>query len=184
MNGLFAAAGEIQGVLAAAGWRHCFIGGLAVQRWGEPRLTRDVDLTLLTGFGREAVFVDALLERFESRLPNAADFALRNRVLLLRASEGVPIDIALGALPFEERAVERATPWTVPGTEPLLTCSAEDLVVHKVFAGRDRDWADVGGIIARQGDRLDVAAIESELDPLLELKNDQTAMARFRAMLG
>ena len=38
-------------------------GGLAVQRWGEPRLTRDADLTLLTGFGKEARFASALLER-------------------------------------------------------------------------------------------------------------------------
>jgi hypothetical protein len=121
LNGLYAAAGEIQGVLAGAGWRYCFIDGLAVQRWGEPRLTRDVDLTLLTGFGGEEPFVDALLERFDSRVPEARDFALQNRVLLLRASEGVPIDIALGALPFEKRTVERATLWPVPGTEPLLT---------------------------------------------------------------
>lgn len=38
----------------------------------------------------------------------ARDFALRNRVLLLRSSEGIGIDIALGALPFEEKAIERA----------------------------------------------------------------------------
>ena len=29
------------------------MGGVALQRWGEPRLTQDVDLTLLTGFGDE-----------------------------------------------------------------------------------------------------------------------------------
>ena len=42
-------------------WRACVIGGLAVQRWGEPRLTRDVDLSLLTGFGQEAPFVEKLI---------------------------------------------------------------------------------------------------------------------------
>lgn len=184
MNGLFAAAGEVQGVLVAAGWRYCFIGGLAVQRWGEPRLTRDVDLTLLTGFGHEAPFIEHLLQRFESRIPDAAEFALRNRVLLLKASEGVPLDIALGGLPFEERAVIRATSWAVPGGESLLTCSAEDLVVHKVFASRHRDWADVDGIIARQGATLDMATIEAELAPLLALKGDEMALSRLRGMLG
>ncbi len=183
MNGLFSAASEVQNVLLAAGWRYCFIGGLAVQRWGEPRLTHDVDLTLLTGFGDEAPFIDLLVGRFDSRIPDAAEFAFRNRVLLLKASEGVPIDIALGGLPFEERTVERATAWSVPDGDPLLTCSAEDLVVHKVFAGRNRDWADVDGIIARQGATLDMAAIEAELVPLLELKGDESALPRLREML-
>lgn len=183
MNGLFVAADEVQQFLHGAGWRFCFIGGLAVQRWGEPRLTRDVDLTLLTGFGQEETFVAALLNRFPSRIEDPAGFARRSRVLLLRTAAGVPIDIALGVLPFEERAVGRASAWSVPDTGPLLTCSAEDLVVHKVFAGRDRDWADVDGIIARHGPSLDLPLILEELDPLLELKGDTAALGRFRAML-
>lgn len=35
----------------------CFIGGLALLRWGEPRTTRDTNLTLLTGFGGEERFI-------------------------------------------------------------------------------------------------------------------------------
>ena len=42
-------------------WRCCFIGGIAVQRWSQARITRDVDLTLLTGFGHEAPFIEAPL---------------------------------------------------------------------------------------------------------------------------
>ena len=37
-------------------WKVCIIGGIALLRWGEP-LTRDVDVTLLSGFGREDGFV-------------------------------------------------------------------------------------------------------------------------------
>lgn len=183
MNGLFTAAEEVQRFIRDAGWRFCFIGGLAVQRWGEPRLTRDVDLTLLTGFGQEAPFIERLVGRFDSRVDDPAGFALRTRVLLLRSAQGVPIDVALGGLPFEERAVDRSSPWPVIGTEPLQTCSAEDLIVHKVFAGRARDWADVEGIIARQGPRLDVHAILDELAPLLELKEDSEGLRRFQDLL-
>ena len=53
MNALFSAATEIEAFCAARGWRCALIGGLAVQRWGEPRQTRDVDLTILTGLGGE-----------------------------------------------------------------------------------------------------------------------------------
>jgi len=47
MNALLEAAAEIQHFLLNAGEKFCFIGGVALQRWGEPRFTRDVDLTVL-----------------------------------------------------------------------------------------------------------------------------------------
>ena len=183
MNRIYAAALELERACIAAGFSFCFIGGLAVQRWGEPRLTQDVDLTLLTGFGGEGPFIDELLRRFAGRLPDAAAFAFANRVLLLRASNGVPLDVALGAMPFEERTIARATAFAIGENESLRTCSAEDLIVHKVFAGRDKDWLDVRGIIVRQGDHLDRDLIWRELEPLLELRGGEPVAGRLRAML-
>lgn len=184
MNVIFGAAREIEESCRAHAWGFCIIGGLAVQRWGEPRLTRDVDVTLLTGFGTERGFVDELLRSFRGRIPDAREFALANRVLLLLSSDGVPIDIALGAMPFEEAAVRRATPYRVAPDVELTTCSAEDLVVMKAFAGRDRDWADVEGIATRQGPRLDEELVWRELLPLLDLKEDRDAEPRLRRILG
>ena len=37
MNALFLAAADLQAFCSAHGWNCCVIGGLAVQRWGEPR---------------------------------------------------------------------------------------------------------------------------------------------------
>jgi hypothetical protein len=62
VNALIRAAADLQAVCEANQWRFCFIGGLAVLRWGEPRETIDVDLTLITGFGRERAFASVLLE--------------------------------------------------------------------------------------------------------------------------
>ena len=114
-------AGELQTFCEAEGWRFCFIGGLALQRWGEPRETIDVDLTLLTGFGGEEPFIQKLLKKFPQRVEDAGKFAQLHRVLLLRSVSGVGIDIALGALPFEESAVSRASLFTFPGDVPLRT---------------------------------------------------------------
>lgn len=184
MNAIFSAAREIQDFCRSRSWRFCVIGGLAVQRWGEPRLTRDVDVTLLTGFGGEASFVDALLSAFPARLSDARDFALRNRVLLVSSSSGIPIDVALGAMPFEEAAVSRATLFRVAPELELSTCSAEDLVVFKAFAGRSRDWLDIEGIVSRQGAKLDVSLIWHELRPLLELKDDSESAIRLQRLLA
>ena len=103
MNELCRVALEVQFECEKRHWKFCFIGGLAVQHWGEPRFTRDVDLTLLTGFGKEEDYIDPLLETFAPRMEGCRDFALQNRVLLLKSSEGIGIDIALGALPLRNR---------------------------------------------------------------------------------
>ena len=69
---------------------------------------------------------------------------------------------ALEARPFEERAVSRASPFLVAEGISLLTCSAEDLIVFKAFAGRAQDWIAVEGIALRQHRRLDEGVIWQE----------------------
>jgi hypothetical protein len=183
VNPLFAAALDLQRFFEARQWRFCFIGGLAVQRWGEPRLTLDVDCTLLTGFGDEARYVDELLVTFAGRVERPREFALAHRVLLLYGAAKVPLDVALGAMPFEERCIERASPFDVGNGRTLLTCSAEDLIVYKAFAGRERDWVDIESVILRQGEALDATAIERELMPLLGLKEDVDTQPRLQRLL-
>ena len=174
------AAAEVQAFCESQPWRFCFIGGLALQRWGEPRETIDVDLTLLTGFGGEEPVVRKLLDRYEARIPDAAGFALTRRVLLLRAASGVGLDIALGGLPFEEAVVARSSLFVFPSQTPLRTCSAEDLVVLKAFAARPKDWLDVEGIIVRQAGKLDWEYIHRQLQPLAELKEEPQIVDELR----
>jgi len=170
VNEVIRAAAQLQSVCEQQGWQSCLIGGLALQRWGEPRETIDVDLTLLTGFGSEVPYIRELLRQFEPRIPDAAEFALTHRVLLLRAASGVGLDVALGGLPFEEQVVARSSLFTFPPQVPLRTCSAECLIVLKAFAARPRDWLDIEGIIVRQTGHLDWPYIRRELQPLAELK--------------
>jgi hypothetical protein len=178
LDELLRAAARLQVLLLQRGWRFCFIGGVAVQRWGNPRFTQDIDLTLLTGFGSEATFVDELLKELKPRRSDAREFALSRRVFLGQTEEGVDVDIALGALPFEERSVARASAWQVRQGVTLTTCSAEDLVVHKAFAGRPQDWGDIEHVLIRQHTKLDLDLIRTELKPLLELKDDSEALNR------
>ena len=164
------AAADLQALCEAQRWRFCFIGGIALLRWGEPRETVDVDMTLLTGFGDEERFAKFLVERYEARIEDATQFALTRRVLLLRSSSGVGLDIALGGLPFEESAVARSSTAAFQGDTQLRTCSAEDLIVCKAFAARAKDWLDIEGVIIRQTGKLDWGYIHHHLAPLVELK--------------
>ena len=139
--------------------------------------------TLLTGFGSEEMFVDLLLSQFAGRLPDAREFALLQRVLLARTRTGIDLDFALGAFPYEEVTVQRATSWKLNESISLVTCSAEDLIVHKVFAGRDRDWADVETVLARQHGSLNLRHIRAELPPLLDLKGAQDSFQKLEYMI-
>ncbi len=169
MNKIFQAAKEISDFMTERGWKFCVIGGLAVQRWGEPRATIDADFSLLSGIVHDEEYIQAILGEFKSRIPNPVDFALRNRVLLIQASNGTGIDVSLGTLLFEEEMIERVQIVEFDENLKLPCCTAEDLFIMKTFAARPRDWADAETIYVRQP--LDLEYIQRHLRNLCELKD-------------
>ncbi len=183
MRDLIDVAADIQAFCEKRGWRFCFIGGIAVQHLAEARLTKDIDLTLLTGFGTEEPFIDELLTAYRPRRPDAKQFALLTRVLLLYAANGSGVDIALGGLPFEEQVVDRATYVEYAAGISLRICSAEDLIIMKAFAGRPQDWIDVRMTLVRQGvKKLDWRYIRRRLTELAALKEAPEIMDELEAL--
>ena len=79
LNELARIAVELGDFCSRRRWPFCVIGGFAVQHWGEPRMTMDIDLTLLTGFGSEETFVDGFLQSYEGRRPDARSFVCAPR---------------------------------------------------------------------------------------------------------
>jgi len=171
MSTVIGAALEVQRKLSLAGKRFCLIGGIALQRWGEPRFTRDVDVNVFAPFGEETHEADGLLSLFRPRMDDAREFAVRNRVLLLESSGGIAVDIAFGAIPFEERCIARSSEWTIAPDVVLRTCSAEDLVVLKAFASRPQDWLDIESVAVRMGSALNWNLIFEEFAPLAAVRD-------------
>ncbi|MGI8843976.1 MAG: hypothetical protein ACR2HZ_09775 [Gemmatimonadaceae bacterium] len=124
----------------------------------------------MAGFGGERPIIAVLLADFAPRITEAAVFAERHRVLLLRTDDGFAIDVALGAMPFEARGIDRATDAELAPGATLRTCSATDLVVHKAFAARPQDWVDVEGVLVRQSGALDWPQLWADLTDLAALK--------------
>jgi hypothetical protein len=180
MTPLLEAARDLQDFFISRQWRFCIIGGLALLRWGEPRFTRDVDVSLFCGFGHEEDFIVPILTSgYRGRIADAAGFAQAQRVLLIESSGGVPIDIALAGFPFEEAMVERASWFEFEPGCSLLTCSAEDLVILKLFAFRPQDVLDVETVVLRQRHKLDWARMETYLAPLADVKGEPAIMKAF-----
>lgn len=161
---LLQAAIEVARFLEERGMRYFVIGGLALQQWGEPRLTRDVDITVLAQPGDLEPFVDAVLNRFSPRIPDARAFALQHRAVLVQSKDGVPVDLSLGIPGYEEEAWGRAVWVELPGVGRLPIVGPEDLIIHKCVAGRPRDVEDVEGVLIRQGLKLDLELVRGWLD--------------------
>jgi hypothetical protein len=180
---LAAAAEEVLHLLDGMRLPACLIGALAVHRWGEPRATADVDLTVLAPYGEDGQLLDALFGRFTPRRTDARAFALAQRVALIRASGGVPVAVALAAFPFELEVLDRGSPWQIVPGVTVRTCSAEDLILYKLVAARPRDLIDVDSIVRRQQHRLDVERIRRWGRELAELKDDPELLRPFEDAL-
>jgi len=132
------------------------IGGQAVLLHGEPRLTLPVDVTL--GVSPEALgTVLAACEAMGADpLPVAVEDFVRETFVLPVAdpATNIRIDLIFSTTPFEAAAIDRAIEVEVAG-ESVPFATAEDLIIHKLFAGRPRDLEDVDGIIRRKGPDLD-----------------------------
>jgi hypothetical protein len=178
---LASAAAAVLSVLDSARIPACLIGGLVIPRWGQPRATTDADFSVLAPYGDEAPVIDLLLAKFKGRRPDARAFALAHRVLLLVSADGVGLDVALAAFPFEIDAIEKASPWEIAPGVVVRTCSAEHLVVYKLVAARPQDLVDMAGIVRRQGARLDVEFVRRWGREFAELKEDPDLLRPFES---
>ena len=124
------------------------IGGIAASLLGRPRLTADLDAVVLVSVqDLSRLLTYALEEGLVPRMENAEEFARRNRVLLLVHQEtGIPVDISLGALPFEIEAVQRSQVHKV-GSLKVRLPTPEDLIIFKAVAHRPQDLLDIQAIV-------------------------------------
>lgn len=135
MNGHEAAAWQIHQFLSHLQIPYTIIGGMAVGHWGDPRFTRDVDLTIVLPLEDPQPLIQKIIAQFPPRINDALTFALQNRVILLQVGNS-PVDVTLALPGFEEEVMSRAKLVEIESGKRVFICSAEDLIVYKAFAGR------------------------------------------------
>ncbi|HEX9886709.1 MAG TPA: nucleotidyl transferase AbiEii/AbiGii toxin family protein [Longimicrobiales bacterium] len=132
------------------------IGGQAVLLHGDARLTRDIDVTLGVGPDHLPEVLKACRELGLIPLPENVDAFVRSTFVLPAEdpTTGIRVDLIFSTTPYEGQAIARAVRVTVGGAEvPFAT--AEDLIIHKLFAARPRDIEDAAGVVRRNGPVLD-----------------------------
>jgi len=139
--------------LSSAGLPYMIIGGQAVLLYGSPRLTRDVDVTLGVSVDEMDRVITAVGGMGLEIIPRDIEaFIERTFVLPARDSAtGIRVDLIFSFTPYEKQAIERARPIFFDDT-PVMFASLEDVVIHKIFAGRPRDLEDGVTILAKNPD--------------------------------
>jgi len=150
---------------------YMLIGGQAVLHYGEPRLTKDIDITL---------GVD--IERLGDMLRMASDlglvvtkedieaFAELTRVLpCMDPSTGIRVDFIFSFLEYERQAIARAARKTIGGSQ-VNVAALEDVIILKIAAGRPRDLEDVLSMLLKNPKRDDSYIIDwlKQMGPALE----------------
>jgi hypothetical protein len=175
---------EIASFLDALQIPYAVIGGLAVQYWGEPRTTMDVDIVVLVSPDRTEAFLEAAVRRFTARLQDAVSFAQTNRMLLLSDTDGNPIDISLGIPGYEEYVLQRAVMVALPDNRIIRLISPEDLIIHKCIAGRPRDQEDIERVLVRQRLLVDLSYIRQWLGEFADLIEGSDVVEVFESALN
>ena len=129
---------------------YMIIGGQAVLLYGTPRMTRDIDITLGVGTDGLEEVVGAVATAGLKILPeNYQSFVERTWVLPTQDElSGLRVNLIFSITPYEREAIERAGTVSLRGTS-VRFASLEDVIIHKVFAGRPRDFEDVRSIILK-----------------------------------
>ncbi len=167
----------LAGIAQALGRRglpYMIVGGQAVLLYGEPRLTRDIDVTLGVATEHLGELLAVLEELCLRPIPEDAGWFVERTMVLPASHEatGVRVDFIFSFTSYELNAIGRARKVRVLDQE-VHFASPEDLIIHKIFAGRPRDLEDVRAIVLKNPG-LDFAYIKTwlkDFDSFLE-KNE------------
>jgi predicted nucleotidyltransferase len=126
------------------------IGGQAVLLYGEPRLTRDIDITLGVGV-EELDRVKKIASGISLKIlvKGEKDFVERTMVLpTIEEKSSIRVDFIFSFSSYERQAIKRAKD-TKLGRIFVTFASLEDIVIHKMIAGRARDIEDIKSILLK-----------------------------------
>jgi len=161
---------RIAGRLDKAKIPYMVIGGQAVLLYGTPRLTRDIDITLGVDTDRFTSLRE-VCKRLGLRIlpPNPQRFVSQTKVLPVEDTKSkIRVDFIFSFTPYERQAMKRTKKVRI---ESCLVkfASPEDVIIHKMFAGRAVDLEDVKNILLKRKKRVDLQYIKKWLSKFEKL---------------
>ena len=129
---------------------YMIIGGQAVLIYGEPRFTKDIDITLGAGINELKKILSLCNSlNLTPLIENINDFVSKTMVLPVSDPvSNLTVDFIFSFTDFEKEALNRAVDIQLE-TKSVKFASVEDLIIHKIFSGREIDLIDVKSIILK-----------------------------------
>lgn len=144
-----------------AGYQGMIIGGMAIISLGYPRVTTDIDATILITLDDVTSLVEQLrLHDIVPRIEDVISFASSSHVLLMRHEKsGIDIDISIAMLPFEKEAISNSREIDFAGVNIRIP-RPEDMIIYKMVGFRPEDIRDVEEILLRHFDRVNIKRVK------------------------
>jgi predicted nucleotidyltransferase len=163
---------------------YMIIGGQAVLIYGRPRLTRDIDITLGIDTDKFALIEKVCNQlKFELLVEKPEDFAEKTKVLPAEEPESkIRVDFIFSFTPYEAQAIKNAKQVQV-GDYPVNFASREDVIIHKMVAGRAVDEEDVKSIMAKKSQAIDLEYIKKWLSEFVKIQEYSGILEQFNRLL-
>jgi hypothetical protein len=158
------------------------IGGVAVAAWGDPRVTRDVDLKVRLERDEADRLLAVLSPDYKSLLPDPRQALKKQAMVFVQDPAGTRLDLLLADTPYDMAAIERGRDVELQPGATVRMCSPEDLVIYKLVSTRPRDREDAQGVIRRQGGNLDDAYVLDWLRQFERALDDSTLVAEYKRL--
>jgi predicted nucleotidyltransferase len=163
---------------------YMIIGGQAVLLYGIPRLTRDIDITLGVDTDKFSL-IENICSKLNLRIipETPGDFARETKVLPTEETKSsIRVDFIFSFTMYESQAINRTKNVPMSGY-PLKFASCEDVIIHKMIAGRAIDSEDVKNMLIKNKDSIDIEYIRRWLLEFSELPEQEGILERFNNLL-
>lgn len=189
LNDPIATALRVAEALALAGHRYALCGGLLLAAYGEPRETHDVDLAVIDVSADAArLALESAGMRSTISFENMRFGGLSiSRVALVGGDADTGLNVLDLIQPrsarYRSEAIARSVTAPLRG-QTIHALSADDFVICKALATRDRDADDAASVLRRSKDLTDFGFIEREIISLSAEIPDWDVRTRWELICG
>lgn len=163
---------------------YMIIGGQAVLLYGRPRLTRDIDFTLgidVDDYSKIEHLCRVL--KLNMLVKDPESFAAETRVLPTEdRSSKIRVDFIFSFMPFERQAIQNAKSVQL-GDVSVKFASCEDVIIHKLIAGRAIDVEDTKIILLKNRTTINIGYIEKWLAEFSQIPEYENVLIRWTELL-
>jgi hypothetical protein len=182
MENYFYSIVTLQSYLQQNGIASIVIGGVAVAAWGEPRVTRDVDLKIQLKRQDADRLLALLSVNYSMLLPDPSEALRKQGMIFIQDHLGTRIDLLVADTLYDEVAIQRGREFEIEPGVSLRVSSPEDLIIYKLVSTRLRDHEDASSVIRRQGEALDDSYVIGWLEQFENALDDSTLVSEYKRL--